>query len=362
MEQIKVLLIEDNPGDARLVMEMLAEAKDDISFDLEWKDSLSAGLGRLAQEVVDVVLLDIMLPDSSGPATFERALALAPGIPLIVMTGINDETLATDALQKGAQDYLVKGQADSNLLVRSIRYAITRKRQEETLKKYAVELEEANRIKSLFADIMSHDLMNPISVMKTMTELKLERTEDDEMRQTLLMITKSVDKLIDMIRSAGMYAKLESTKKLECTSLDLNGVFRAVIENFKPELEKKKMKLEYLAKGKYPAKVNPVIENVFSNLISNAVKYSPEESKIEVNIMNKNGDYRIYVKDWGYGIKDEDKEKLFTRFQRVDKKGVRGTGLGLAIVKRIVELHKGRVWVEDNPEGGSIFYVEIPKS
>ncbi len=68
------------------------------------------------------------------------------------------------------------------------------------------------------------------------------------------------------------------------------------------------------------------------------------------------------MKDWGYGIKDEDKEKLFTRFQRMDKKGVRGTGLGLAIVKRIVELHEGRVWVEDNLEGGSIFYVEIPKS
>ena len=360
MEQIKILLIEDNPGDARLVKEMLAEAKE-ISFDLKWKDSLSTGLEQLAQETFDVVLLDIMLPDSRGPATFERALALAPGIPLIVMTGINDELLATDALQKGAQDYIVKGQVDSNLLIRSIRYAITRKRQEEALKKYAVELEEANRIKSLFADIMSHDLMTPVSVIKTMIELKLEKAEDDEMRRTLLMITKSVDKLIDMIRSAGMYAKLESIKKLERTSLDLNMVFRMVIENFKPELEKKNMKLEYLAKGEYPTMVNPVIENVFSNLISNAVKYSPEESKIEVNIMNKNGDYRIYVKDWGYGIKDEDKEKLFTRFQRVDKKGVRGTGLGLAIVKRIVELHKGHVWVEDNPEGGSIFYVEIPK-
>ncbi len=78
MEQIKVLLIEDNPGDARLVMEMLAEAKN-ISFDLEWKNSLSTGLGQLAQEVVDVVLLDIMLPDSSGSATFERALALVSG-------------------------------------------------------------------------------------------------------------------------------------------------------------------------------------------------------------------------------------------------------------------------------------------
>ncbi len=66
-----------------------------------------------------------------------------------------------------------------------------------------------------------------------------------------------------------------------------------------------------------------------------------------------------YVKDWGYGIKDEDKAKLFTRFQRVEKKGVKGSGLGLAIVKRVVDLHGGKIWIEDNPEGGSVFCVEI---
>ncbi len=97
-------------------------------------------------------------------------------------------------------------------------------------------------------------------------------------------------------------------------------------------------------------------------MISNAVKYSPEEKKIEVNILDEVGYFKIYVKDWGHGIKGEDKEKIFTRFQRVDKKGVRGTGLGLAIVRRIVDLHGGRVWVEDNPEGGCVFYVKIPKT
>ncbi len=80
-----------------------------------------------------------------------------------------------------------------------------------------------------------------------------------------------------------------------------------------------------------------------------------------MNILEEGTYCKIYVKEWGYGIKDEDKAKLFTRFQRVEKKGVKGTGLGLAIVKRIVDLHGGRVWIEDNPEGGSVFYVKIPK-
>lgn len=237
-----------------------------------------------------------------------------------------------------------------------------RRRAEDALKNYAAALEEANRIKDLFTDIMHHDLLNPLSIIKTMSELQLEKTEEDGMQRSLLMIKRNADKLIGMIKSAGKYAKLESAEKLERSKLDLNMVFRAVADSLKPQIEEKNMKLEYLAKDECYAMVNPIIEDVFSNLLDNAIKYSPAGSKIEVNIIDENNSYRIYVKDWGSGIKDVDKAKLFTRFQRVDKKGVKGTGLGLAIVKRIVNLHGGNVWIEDNPEGGSVFFVKIPKT
>jgi len=230
------------------------------------------------------------------------------------------------------------------------------------LKKYTAALEEANRIKDLFTDIMSHDLLNPLGVIRTMSELELEKIEEERMRKSLLMIKRNADKLIEMLKSATMYARLESAEKLERSKLDLNRIFRGVADSFKPQMEGKNIRLDYLAKDECYAMVNPIIEDVFSNLLDNAIKYSPAGNGIEVNIIDGNGCWRVYVKDWGYGIKEEDKEKLFTRFQRVDKKGVRGTGLGLAIVKRIVTLHGGKVWVDDNPEGGSIFYVEIPKS
>ena len=232
----------------------------------------------------------------------------------------------------------------------------------DALKDYAAALEEANKIKDLFTDIMHHDLLNPLGAIRLMTELQLEKTAGDETSRGLLMIKRNVDKLIEMIRSAGMYAKLESAEKLERSKLDLNGILKAVTDSFKLRMEEKNMKLEYLAKDECYAMVNPIIEDVFSNLLDNAIKYSPAGSKIEVNIMDENKYCKTYVRDWGYGIKDDDKVKLFTRFQRVDKKGVKGTGLGLAIVKRIMTLHGGRVWVEDNPEGGSVFYVEVPKS
>jgi PAS domain S-box-containing protein len=243
-----------------------------------------------------------------------------------------------------------------------IRDITERKHAEETLKNYAAKLEEANHLKDLFTDIMRHDLLNPLGVIKTAAEqLLFVETGDERMRNMLMMVKRNTDKLIDMIKSASMYAMLESTEKLERAKLDLNEVFTAVVNNFKPQLEEKNMKLEYISEGGCCIMANPMIDAVFSNLLSNAIKYSPAGREIEVHIIDKKESFRIDVKDWGYGIKDEDKAKLFTRFQRVDKKGVKGTGLGLAIVKRIVDLHGGKVWIEDNPEGGSVFCVEIPK-
>lgn len=126
-KRIHVLLIEDNPGDVRLIREALAEAREG-SFALECAERLAAGLTRLGQGGIDVALVDLSLPDSWGLDTFVMAHAQAPDVPIVVLTGLDDETLAIRAVQKGAQDYLVKGQADSHVIVRSLRYAIERER------------------------------------------------------------------------------------------------------------------------------------------------------------------------------------------------------------------------------------------
>jgi len=138
---INVLCIEDNPGDTRLIQEMLAEAEG-ARFKLECADRLSAGLGRLAEGGIDCALLDLTLPDSHELDTFERVQAQAPEIPIVVISGLDDETLAIEAVQKGAQDYLVKSYLGSYVLARTIRYAIERKRMEQELERYREHLEE----------------------------------------------------------------------------------------------------------------------------------------------------------------------------------------------------------------------------
>jgi signal transduction histidine kinase/CheY-like chemotaxis protein len=131
-EATRILLIEDNEDDVLILREKLAGATGD-PFDLEWADRLSTGLERLAEGGIDVVLLDLGLPDGQGLRTLSRADAQAPEVPVIVLTGLADEMLGVEAVKRGAQDYLIKGQVDGHLLARAMRYAIERKRAEKAL-------------------------------------------------------------------------------------------------------------------------------------------------------------------------------------------------------------------------------------
>jgi two-component system sensor histidine kinase UhpB len=130
---ISVLIIEDNPGDARLVQEAL-KGTSDPAYRVEWADSLSIGLSHLADGGIDVLLLDLGLSDSQGLAALSQVQALAPTVPVVVLSGADDEQLAVEAVREGAQDYLVKSHADRHLLTRSLRYAIARKDADESLR------------------------------------------------------------------------------------------------------------------------------------------------------------------------------------------------------------------------------------
>jgi PAS domain S-box-containing protein len=129
---IKILLVEDNLGDARLIKEMLSESTT-VRFGLVHVKRLGEARESLAGEVFDIIVLDLSLPDGHGLDTFVQTRIAAPGIPIVIMSGLGDEELAIKAVQEGAQDYLIKGQVDSDLLVRSMRYAIERNQAEEAL-------------------------------------------------------------------------------------------------------------------------------------------------------------------------------------------------------------------------------------
>jgi PAS domain S-box-containing protein len=227
------------------------------------------------------------------------------------------------------------------------------------LKRLLEELEETNRYKNLFLDILRHDLLNPAGVIDNYVDLMLEDAREGE-KEDLLAMKRAVKKILGIIDDAAKLARLEKIK-LEFKDIDLDSVIREVIEDLRPMLEKAGMQVEYASRGSLPIRASPLLYDVFANLLSNAIKYARDGRRVVIEVEDEGENYIIRVKDFGEGVADEFKESIFERFKRKEKRGVKGTGLGLAIVKRIVEMHSGRVWVEDNSPRGAVFVVMLPK-
>jgi len=234
-----------------------------------------------------------------------------------------------------------------------------RRAAEEASREYARELERMNNLKDLFTDILSHDLLNPASIVAHISSSLARRDHPRDVKE-VEMIERNSRKIMKLIKDASTYARVENEESLEKVERDLVAVVAASIEGLLPKMEQKGIRVKFEPRDEAPVVVNPIIEDVFDNLISNAVKYSPESSEIEVTIERRNDGMLVVVSDRGDGVPDDFKKGIFERFSRREKRGVLGSGLGLAIAAQITALHGGRVWVEDNPGGGSRFCVTIP--
>ncbi|MCD4702925.1 MAG: HAMP domain-containing histidine kinase, partial [Methanosarcinaceae archaeon] len=176
-------------------------------------------------------------------------------------------------------------------------------------------------------------------------------------------IKQSNTRLIEMIRNASKFSKLDSTDSIQLEKADIGSLMKKAVSSLEHESRDKQMNIELPVDGPYPAHVNPLIEDVFVNLLSNAIKYSPAGSRVKIDVIDAGDMWKVMVTDVGEGVSDENKSLVFDRHKRVSKKGVKGSGLGLAIVKRIIDLHGGDVGVENNLQGkGSVFWVSMKKA
>ena len=235
------------------------------------------------------------------------------------------------------------------------------RRAEEEGRTAAERLRESNRLKDLFIDIVRHDLLNPASVIRYYTSYLQECETDPTKKDCYLKIEGVNNRLMDLIRNASKYSRLEEMARVDCQRLDLGTMLLDALAVHEHRLKEAGMAVNYLPRGEYPITANPMLEDVFTNIVANAIKYAREGKKLEIDVLDEGGNWLVQVRDFGKGIPDKDKPQIFTRFTRLKKEGVEGSGLGLAIVKRLVDLHKGLIWVEDNPAGGSVFCVRLPK-
>ncbi len=352
-----ILLIEDRPADIAVVRDALAGVKN-ARFELAYASRLSDGLTRLAEGGIDVVLLDLMLPDCVGLDTFVQVRTAVPELPIVVLTGLDDEALALQTLQRGAQDYLVKSQtkASPDLLWRAIRYAIERNRLE--------------RLKDDFLSTVSHELRTPLATVKEFAELlsdQVKGTLTAGQQEYLAIIKQNVSRLVRIINDLLDMSKIEAGRLVLTKGfVEVQRLVEQVVGSMRPLAEGKQIRLEtQLPEG--PLGVfaeEDKAAQVLVNIVGNAIKFTPLQGRVTVRVQVVAKAVQFSVEDTGIGISPEHLPALFEKFQQFepipDATGSKGTGLGLAISKRLVELHGGRIWAESQPGSGSTFHFTLP--
>jgi signal transduction histidine kinase len=326
-------------------------------------------LNRLDQGGIDLVLLDLTLPDAGGIDTFLKVHAKAPDVPVVVMSGLADEELAVRAVGEGAQDYLMKGQVDSNLLVRAMRYAVERHRMLKELER--VQKEELV-MKDCFLSHVSHELRSPLTAIYQFVTIMLdglagELTPDE--REYLEITLRNVVQLRDMIEDLLQVTRArEGRIVIQQRCAFLAGVAADTVDTLKAAAGAKGIELS----DDVPADLSPVyididrVREVLINLVDNAIKFTPEQGKITIRAWESKEDHGficVAVSDTGCGIRPEDKERLFNYLyqgQSGKETSRKGLGLGLYICRQLLSLHGGRIWVESEPGKGSTFYFTLP--
>lgn len=228
-------------------------------------------------------------------------------------------------------------------------------------------LSQVEELKTNFISMMSHDLKTPIARIQGMTEVIMKDpvTLSHGQREALDHIRSSNEDLLRFINSILNYARIESQGvELHCQARDINEILEEVVRKHEFLAKVKRIQLITEIEPLFPIQVDPdLIRQVFSNLVENAIKYSPEDSKVLITSEEMNGFVRIQVSDQGAGIPAEDLPHIFMKFFRssaAKSSPIKGSGLGLYLAKYFIELHKGSILVESSAGQGSTFTVDLP--
>lgn len=362
-----VLLIEDNPGDADLVRLRLVEGQSQVKVNCVSR--LSEGLASLTKNPPTLVLLDLNLPDSRGAETFRRVMEHSPNVPVVVLSGQDDEVLAMKAVHHGVQDYLVKGNISRKNLERAIHYAVER---QALLRALEIAQKQRLEFKNQFLSHVSHELRTPLTCIHQYVTLILDGLAGPvvpDQADHLKTVLKSVNQLHAMIRDLLEATRAESGKmRVELRCIALGELLQQATAMLRPTAEEKRVGLEIGLDQRLPlvhADPDRVLE-VLINLVDNAIKFTPADGSvmIQANLVDAEPDsVYISVSDTGRGISPAAKALIFERLYQdpdsVDNSRA-GLGLGLFISREIVKLHGGRIWVTSEPGQGSTFTFTLP--
>lgn len=367
---MKILLLEDSDADAEFISEILSE-QPAVSFGIFRAKSLSEAISVLEGGDIDVVLSDLGLPDSQGIDTVRTLCRHSKTVPIVVLTGLDDEETGLLALHEGAQDYLVKGQLSGHSLVQSVRYANERNRIEqelirknEELLKVTENLRRSNQELERFAYVASHDLQEPLRMVMSFAQLLEKQYKGqlgDDADEYIGFMIEGAKRMSELINDLLDYSRVTSRKK-PFAPVDMQEVVATVSANLAVRIKERKAGVIAGPLPTVRADRTQAVQLV-QNLVSNAIKFCPPDRTPDIRISSDlaGDEWRFLVTDNGIGIEPRYKDKIFEIFQRLHtREQYPGTGIGLAICRRIVERHGGRIWVDSKEGEGSTFHFTIP--
>jgi signal transduction histidine kinase len=381
---IKILVIEDNPGDARLIREMLKESSS-IHYEITHLTKITS-LRNSGSKAYDIVLLDLNYDDIGGLKSYQYASRFLGHIPIIVLTGLNDDDLGYELVKRGAQDYLIKGEIDSKNLVRSIRYSIERKKSQSILKiargqnralkntasllrKESERLREINKTKDEFISLASHQLRTPATIVKqylAMLQGNYAGELGELQRDFIQKAYESNEKQLHIVEDILSVARLDgSNNVIDLVPCDLRPLIEDAVDSIRDQTDSKKQTIVVtLPTDKTIGRVDSrQFRMVVENILENASHYSDEDTTIKIDLVPANNKIEVKIADQGVGIDESGLSKLFQKFSRIPNKysiQTGGTGLGLYWANKTVKLHKGRIQVSSMVGVGTTFVVSIP--
>ena len=419
---LRILLIEDDEGDRDLALEYLAEDSR-YSYQTTWAQSLEEGLKKIEAAAFDVIILDLVLPDSKGITTVAKLSARAQGIPIIVSSYFDEDALASKAIELGAQDYLAKDLMNSQRLGRIISRALARAKhqlsQQRSGTSQTSEVPAADplsaKIQRLQADMrrlesiasnvtqvyenqqnvgdvrqrmvktLSHECRTPATIILLATNILKSyshNVEDQQYSAAISRIDEAVRQMMKLLDNAMSFKQEQAlASKHSHESVNVQALCEMIIAQVQADLRhpnslstfaKESAAKESAARGSrfrtryegtcQQARVHKaVIEQILRQLIINAAQYSEPRSPIDITIQSNRDQVVIAVQDHGRGIPKEERSRIFEAFYRSsDVDNTHGLGLGLSIVKTCVDICGGQIALESQIDKGSTFTVLLP--
>lgn len=365
--RFNILIVDDNPENLKVLGNILRGADYIIGFASDGRQALSI----LRQtDNYDLVLLDIEMPILNGIETCKEMHqnSKLKEIPVIFLTAYNDPDSIVNGFDAGAQDYVTKPFNSKELLAR-ISTHLQLKQKTQEVKEYAEELKKINATKDKFMSIIAHDLRNPFDGLERVSEMLLKNLKIYDSQKTeslvksILNASKQGSALLENLLE---WSKSQTGKiAFKPIKLKLYEVVEKCIKNITATANNKNIKLiNNISKQVMLVADEYMLETIIRNLITNAVKYTPDSGVVTMCSINNDDNTQILVTDTGIGISDEISKKLFKLDKNCSMPGTaneKGTGLGLILCKEFVEYHGGDIWVEKANKVGSIFNFTISK-